>query len=181
MRATVSLGVQDWSLHRKGPKDQARHQEKVREVIKGNLGDIISNESIITSNGDKIVKVPIRSLEEYSFRFDPFKKDGVGQGPGDSQPGDVIGTLPGQEPGKGRQAGNEPGIDYYEAEFTIDELAEMVFADLGLPNLKDKGQREIPSEKVVFNDVVDRMVRDHGYCVVCAQETLQYVGQLLNR
>jgi sporulation protein YhbH len=153
MSATVSLGLQDWSLHRKGPKDQARHQEKVREVIKGNLGDIISNESIITSNGDKIVKVPIRSLEEYSFRFDPFKKDGVGQGPGDSQPGDVIGTLPGQEPGKGRQAGNEPGIDYYEAEFTIDELAEMVFADLGLPNLKDKGQREIPSEKVIFNDV----------------------------
>src|SRR5205085_11668101 len=39
------------------------------------------------------------------------------------------------------------------AEFTIDELAEMVFADLGLPNLKDKGQREIPSEKVIFNDV----------------------------
>src|ERR671930_124327 len=153
MSATVSLGLQYWSLHRKGPQDQARHQEKVREVIKGNLGDIISNESIITSNGDKIVKVPIRSLEEYSFRFDPFKKDGVGQGSGDSQPGDVIGTLPGQEPGKGRQAGNEPGIDYYEAEFTIDELAEMVFADLGLPNLKDKGQREVPSEKIVFNDM----------------------------
>ena len=55
MRATVSLGLQDWSLHRKGPKDQARHQEKVREVIKGNLGEIISNESIITSHGDKIV------------------------------------------------------------------------------------------------------------------------------
>src|SRR5437588_28994 len=153
MSVTLSLCLQDWSLHRKGPRDQARHQEKVREVIKGNLGDIISNESIITSHGDKIVKVPIRSLEEYSFRFDPFKKDGVGQGPGDSQPGDVIGTLPGQEPGKGRQAGNEPGIDYYEAEFTIDELAEMVFADLGLPNLKDKGQREVPSEKIVFNDV----------------------------
>ena len=32
-----------------------------------------------------------------------------------------------------------------------------------------------------INDVVDRMVRDHGYCVVCAQETLKYVGQLLNR
>ncbi len=32
-----------------------------------------------------------------------------------------------------------------------------------------------------INDVVDRMVKDHGYCVVCAQETLQYVGQLLNR
>lgn len=153
MAPTVSLGVQDWSLHRKGPKDQARHQEKVRDVIKGNLGDIISNESIITSDGNKIVKVPVRSLEEYEFRFDPFKRDGIGQGDGDSKPGDVIGTLPGQEPGKGRQAGNEPGVDYYEAEFTVDELAEMVFADLGLPNLKDKGQRDIQSEKIVFNDV----------------------------
>ena len=153
MSATVSLGQQDWSLHRKGPKDQARHQEKVREVIKGNLGDIISNESIITSDGSKIVKVPVRSLEEYNFRYDPFKREGIGQGDGDSQPGDVIGRLPGQEPGKGRQAGNEPGVDYYEAEFTIDEIAEMVFADLGLPNLKEKGQREIPSEKIIFNDV----------------------------
>ncbi len=153
MPTPITLGQQDWSLHRKGPKDQARHQEKVREVIKGNLGDIIGNESIITSDGQKIVKVPIRSLEEYQFRFDPFKREGVGQGQGDSQQGDVIGTLPGQQPGRGRQAGNEPGVDYYEAEFTVDELAELVFADLGLPNLKDKGKREIPSEKIIFNDV----------------------------
>jgi len=153
MQPTISLGQQDWSLHRKGPKDQARHQEKVREVIKDNLGDIISNESIITSDGNRIVKVPVRSLEEYQFRYDPFKREGVGQGDGDSQPGDVIGRLPGQEPGRGRQAGNEPGVDYYEAEFTVDEIAELVFADLGLPNLKDKGAREIPSEKIIYNDV----------------------------
>jgi len=153
MNPTLTLGQQDWSLHRKGPKDQARHQEKVREIIKDSLGDIISNESIITSDGDKVVKVPIRSLEEYQFRYDPFKREGVGQGTGDTKPGDVLGKLPGQQPGKGRQAGNEPGVDYYEAEFTIDELAEMVFADLGLPRLKDKGSREIPSEKIIFNDV----------------------------
>jgi sporulation protein YhbH len=149
----MSISQSDWSLHRKGPKDQARHQEKVREAIKGQLGEIISNESIITSDGKKIVKVPVRSLEEYSFRYDPFKKDGVGQGPGGSKPGDVIGQVPQQQPGRGRQAGNQPGIDYYETEFTIDELAEMIFADLGLPNLKDKGQQEIISEKLRFTDV----------------------------
>jgi sporulation protein YhbH len=150
---TMSISQSDWSLHRKGPKDQARHQEKVREAIKGQLGEIISNESIITSDGKKIVKVPVRSLEEYSFRYDPFKKDGVGQGPGGSKAGDVIGQVPQQQPGRGRQAGNQPGIDYYETEFTIDELAEMIFADLGLPNLKDKGQQEIISEKLRFTDV----------------------------
>ena len=96
-------------LHRKGPKDQARHQEKVREAIKGQLGEIIGNESIITSDGNKIVKVPVRSLEEYTFRYDPFKKDGVGQGPGGSKPGDVIGQVPQQQPGRGRQAGEPAG------------------------------------------------------------------------
>jgi sporulation protein YhbH len=153
MTTPMSISQSDWSLHRKGPKDQARHQEKVREAIKGQLGEIISNESIITSDGSKIVKVPVRSLEEYNFRFDPFKKKGIGQGPGNSQPGDVIGQIPQQQPGRGRQAGNQPGIDYYETEFTIDELAEMIFADLGLPNLKDKGQQEIVSEKLRFTDV----------------------------
>jgi sporulation protein YhbH len=153
MSNSMSISESDWSLHRKGPKDQARHQDKVREAIKHQLGDIISNESIITSDGNKIVKVPVRSLEEYSFRYDPFKKGGIGQGPGESKPGDVIGQLPQQRPGRGRTAGDQPGIDYYETEFTIDELAEMIFADLGLPNLKEKGQHEILSERLRFDDV----------------------------
>ncbi|MDB5076450.1 MAG: hypothetical protein JWO42_2629, partial [Chloroflexi bacterium] len=41
MSPSMSISENDWSLHRKGPKDQARHQEKVREAIKGQLGDII--------------------------------------------------------------------------------------------------------------------------------------------
>src|SRR5439155_19398066 len=46
---TVSLSRQDWSLHRKGPMDQARHNENVKEAIKDNLPGIISEEAIITS------------------------------------------------------------------------------------------------------------------------------------
>jgi serine protein kinase len=32
-----------------------------------------------------------------------------------------------------------------------------------------------------INDVVDRMVREQGYCPVCANDLLRYVGTLLNR
>lgn len=32
-----------------------------------------------------------------------------------------------------------------------------------------------------INDVVDRLVSEHGYCPVCANELLRYVGTLLNR
>ncbi|BDG61050.1 sporulation protein YhbH [Caldinitratiruptor microaerophilus] len=145
----------DWSLHRKGPADQARHMEKIREAIKKNLPEIIAEENIITSDGKRLVKVPIRSLEEYRFRFDPYQGEKVGQGPGDTKVGDVIARRPGQGqgPGQGRQAGDRPGIDYYEAEITIDELAELIFEDLGLPNLRPKAEQEIPDEAHRFTDI----------------------------
>ena len=72
----------DWSLHRKGPMDQERHNEKIKDAIKQNLADIVSEEAIILSDGKKIVKVPIRSLEEYQFRFDPGREGSMGQGNG---------------------------------------------------------------------------------------------------
>ena len=45
----VTLTQNDWSLHRKGPIDQSRHNEKVKEAIKGNLPSVIGEEAIITS------------------------------------------------------------------------------------------------------------------------------------
>src|SRR5512146_2566910 len=110
MNAPISLSRQDWSLHRKGPADQARHNEKVKEAIKGNLPSIIAEEAIITSDGKKVVKVPIRSLELPRFRYDFGRNKHVGQGEGDTQPGNSAGQ-PG--PGKGPGAGDQPGFDYY--------------------------------------------------------------------
>ncbi len=42
---TSSISRQDWSLHRKGAIDQERHKQKIREAIKKNLADIVSEES----------------------------------------------------------------------------------------------------------------------------------------
>lgn len=146
-----SITKQDWSLHRKGPIDQQRHKEKIKEAIKKNLSDIVSEENIILSDGKKTIKVPIRSLDEYRFRYDSGQRQGVGQGNGDSKVGDVVGQEPGQGPGK--EAGDQPGVDYYEAEVTMDELAQLIFEDLGLPNLEEKRQQELESESVKFTDV----------------------------
>ncbi len=41
-------------------------------------------------------------------------------------------------PGKGPGAGDQAGEDYSEAEVSIIELEEMMFAELELPNLKKK-------------------------------------------
>jgi uncharacterized protein len=151
---TVSLSHDDWSLHRKGLADQARHKQKVKEAIKRNLADIVSEQSIITSDGKKLVRVPIRTLEQYKFRFDPNDKRGVGQGDGDTKVGDVLEKYgKGQGQGNGPQAGEQPGIDFYEAEITVDELAGLVFEDLQLPNLEEKRLKELQSETVRFTDI----------------------------
>lgn len=146
---------EDWSLHRKGYQDQTRHQQKVREAIKQNLPDLVTEESIITQHNRQIIKVPIRSLDEYRFRFNFNKNKHVGQGDGDSQVGDVLGTdpTPQQGPGKGEGAGDQPGDDYYEAEVSMEELQTMLFEDLELPHLEEKQKDNIQDEEIRFNDI----------------------------
>jgi hypothetical protein len=144
----------DWTLQRKGYMDQERHKERVREAIRKNLGSIISNESIILSDGKKTVRIPIRSLDEYRFRYDYRKKKHVGQGEGGSKVGDVIAReSQGQGPGQGPGAGDKPGIDYYEAEVEVDEIAKLIFDDLQLPYLEEKTKQAIQSRRVEFNEV----------------------------
>src|SRR5580765_2508143 len=127
----MSVQRNDWSLQRKGQIDQDRHKERVREAIKKNLGSIVSNESIILSDGKRTVKVPIRSLDEYKFRYDYRKKKQVGQGDGKTKVGDVIGReSDSQGPGKGPGAGDAAGNDYYEADVEIDDIAKLIFEDL---------------------------------------------------
>lgn len=150
---SVAVSRHDWSLHRQGEIDQARHKEKVRQVIKDNLPEIISEEGIITADDGKIVKVPIRSLELPKFRYAPEKLDHIGQGSGDSKIGDVIGHAGTKGAGKGKGAGNEPGVDYYETEMTIEELMAIAFKDMGLPNLKPKAHHEIESPDVKIADI----------------------------
>lgn len=153
-----SLSTDTWDLHRRAERDRARHNEKVREVIRKNLGDVIANEDIITADKGKIVKVPVRGLELPHIRFDPYDRTRVGQGQGGTKPGDVIARAPGQQegPGTGKQAGQEPGVDFYEAEFTVEELAALVFEDLHLPNLEDKGAKQVPADVMDFNSISKR-------------------------
>jgi sporulation protein YhbH len=105
-------------------------------------------------DGQKIIKVPIRSLDEFHFRYDYNKQKQSGQGDGKSKVGDVLHTDPQQGQGKNKGgAGDEPGVDYYEADITLEELAAMIFEDLGLPHLDPKKKPELSSESVEFKDI----------------------------
>ena len=72
---------------------------------------------------------------------------GLQQGEGDVAPGDVVEDIRGENPtGKGG-AGDQPGIDYYETDITLDELIDIMFEDLELPDLERKALREIEATR----------------------------------
>jgi uncharacterized protein len=152
----MSVQRNDWSLQRKGIIDQERHKERVKDAIRKNLGSIVSNEAIILSDGKRSVKVPIRSLDEYKFRFDYRKRKHVGQGDGKTRVGDVLAREQQQGQGQGSgsgPAGQDAGNDYYEAEVNIDELAALIFEDLQLPFLEEKAKKAVPAKTTRFNEI----------------------------
>jgi sporulation protein YhbH len=125
--------------------DRLRHRQKVREAIRNNIADIIAEESIIGKDYNRIVKVPIRGVKEYRFVYGE-NTPGVGQGgDGELQPGQPVGK--GKDEGKGQQAGDQPGVDYYETEISLDELVEVMFEDLALPDLERKHLRQMEVER----------------------------------
>ncbi|MEE8074549.1 MAG: DUF444 family protein [Candidatus Binatia bacterium] len=123
--------------------DRLRHRQKVREAIRENVADIISEESIIGKDRDRIIKVPIRGVKEYRFIYGE-NVPGVGQGGDDVQPGQVIARERGKD--GNQQSGDQPGVDYYETDVTLDELVEIMFEDLELPHMDRKHLREIEIE-----------------------------------
>jgi len=145
-----------WSLRKPGARDSARHKERVREAIKDNLRDLIAEENIITSHGNKKIKVPIKYLDMWRFKFGKNKKsNSVGQGEG-KEPGDII-AKEGGKPGQGDKAGEQAGEDIYEEEVDLDEVIEIMLEDLDLPWLEEKDKAiEVETEEIVFQDIAEK-------------------------
>lgn len=124
--------------------DRLRHRQKIREALKENIAEIVAEESILTRSSDRIVKVPIRGIKEYRFVFGDGSPRVASAGKGEVKKGQVIGQDQQEGDGSGRgPGGDKPGVDYYETDVTIDELVDLLFEDLQLPDMERKRLREI--------------------------------------
>lgn len=150
----------DYDSSPRGIADAARHREKIKEAIRRNLPDIISDEAIITRREDQIVRVPVRGVK--SYRFIHRQSDGAkgGFGSGESEEGKVVGQRPKPGPGRPGKPGEEPGEDYLETEIDIAELIGMMLEDLGLPNLRKKEiQEEVVTKGWKYDSIEKHGVR----------------------
>jgi len=145
-----------WGMRKRGKRDSSRHAKRVKKAIKDNLRDLISDISIISSDGKKKTKIPLRFLDNYRFKHaDNKNQEGIGQGNKDGKPGDIIGHD-GTGSDQPDQAGDQPGDDLYEEEVEIAEIVSMMLEDLGLPWLEAKDSVvEVETENVVFTDLAE--------------------------
>ena len=138
-----------WELRQRGLKDSIRHDQRVKDAIRRNLRELISEEAIITSDGQKTVKIPLRYLEQYRFKYGQ-PPQGVGQGTGN--PGDVLGRRSGDGQQPGGMPGDQPGDLTYDAEVPLEELTQMMLEDMALPWLEERPQRIITSTTYEHRD-----------------------------
>ncbi|HYP42101.1 MAG TPA: protein prkA [Chloroflexia bacterium] len=73
-------------------------------------------------------------------------------------------------------------FDYTSHERLREAIEKKLFADLrDVVKITTSSKTPDPEQLRRINDVVDRLITQHGYCASCANSLLQYVGSLLNR
>lgn len=127
-----------YDLFSRGARDWLRHNEKVREAVRNNLPELISDATLGSANDDKTVRVPVKFLEHFRFRLaDPDTSQGVGQG--GAKPGDVLSNGQDQAQGQGGKeggGGNEQGAVQFVLELKVDDIVDWLWEELKLPNLQ---------------------------------------------
>ena len=73
-------------------------------------------------------------------------------------------------------------FDYRSHERLKEAIEKKLFSDLkDIVKITTSVRTPDPEQLRRVNDVVNRLVQEHGYCTVCANELLRYVGTLLSR
>ncbi|MCL8208798.1 MAG: DUF444 family protein [Actinomycetia bacterium] len=125
--------VQDaWDLYRKAEEDEKRHRARIKEALRQNLVDLVTEESIVVADGRRVLRVPVETVQEYRFRFGPAGSAGSEGRPGPGGPGRPVangGAAPGHE------GGSAPGLeDFRETEITLETADTLLFEGLCLPD-----------------------------------------------
>ena len=143
--ATIFKEFQPHSRDR-SVEDRRRHRELVERSIKDNIGSIISDESIIGQSKKNKIKIPIKGLKEYYFKYGRNQTQVV-SGTGNEERGGKIGKKGSDEGQGGKEgAGNDPGEDIYETEITVEEAIHYLFENISLPYLQHKSFDQIETQ-----------------------------------
>ncbi len=150
-RATVHGGSMTTFAHRRHSmisrieQDHSRFREIIRGRIRKNLRKYISRGDMIAPKSKGSVSIPMPQIKIPRFSFGSNKGKGVGQG--DGEPGDPVGGDPQDGQGGKGKAGQGEGQKALEVEVSLEELAEILGEELGLPRIEPRGTQSLETKK----------------------------------
>jgi uncharacterized sporulation protein YeaH/YhbH (DUF444 family) len=118
--------------------DLSRFRQIVRGRVREELRRHLGRQEMLGREGKRLVSIPIPHLDLPHFVHDPGGTE-VGQGEG--------------EAGEGTGAGKDPGEHILEAEFTVEELAQLLGEALELPRVVPRGRDEIETRSRRYTGV----------------------------
>lgn len=130
--------------------DVGRFRQIVRGKVRDELKRFMSRGEMLARKGKKTVSIPLPRIETPHFVHSPGGQERPGQGEGEV--GDTLGRAgePGDGPGK---AGNAPGQHVLEVEMTLEELAELLGEEFGLPRIEARGKKNITSSHTRYTGI----------------------------
>lgn len=127
--------------------DHARFRQIVHGRIKKDLRKYISRGEMIGRKGKHLVSIPLPSIDLPHFEFGDNKGQGVGAGEGDE------GQGIGQGEGGSGEAGNTPGAHVQEVDVSLEELAQIMGEELGLPRIEPRGNKELSTVRDKYKGI----------------------------
>lgn len=128
-------------------QDHARFRRIVRGKVREDLKRFIARGEFIGREGQRHVSVPVNDIDIPTFRFGD---NNAGVGMGEGEEGQGVG-----QPGQGRsgQGGEQAGKHILEVDIQLDELADILGEDLGLPRIMPKGSHELTTTRDKYTGI----------------------------
>lgn len=134
-------------------RDHSAYREKIKQIIKENLWHYMEHGELIGRRGKNLVSIPVRRIKDPMFRFaSPRRVVGAGKG----KKGTPVFIDPESDEEIGSGAGNAPGwhpLEEIEFVLSLDELADILGMDLGLPRMKPGGKKIITAKRDFYRGV----------------------------
>ncbi|QDU89957.1 hypothetical protein Pla175_33540 [Pirellulimonas nuda] len=132
-------------------RDQRRFKQIVKGKVRQNLKQFVTQGEMIGRKGKDLVSIPLPQLDLPRFRFGDNGAGGVASGEGEE--GQPVGKGGQPQPGQG-QAGSDPGDGHLmEVDISLEELAELLGAELELPRIEPRGAASITQQKNKYDTV----------------------------
>lgn len=122
--------------------DHSRFREIVKGRIRRDLAKYLTSSELIGRAGAHSVSIPLPQIELPRLRYGDNQGKGNGKGDGgEGGPGEKGEKADGQG-----AAGEQPGQHILEVDVDLDDLADMLGEELGLPRIQPRGVRDLETE-----------------------------------